>query len=127
MLKKIFGKIFNNKHSIFVNTIFFGLLLMLLYVLVLLPVIIFFFVQNPNMFVEADKEVYLNKSELYQFASSLQLYSEFFTAGGLCELIRRAISTKKNILHDTLFASYICIGSGLLMQIIAILAMMSGY
>ena len=127
MLKKIFSKIFDNKHSIFVNTVFFGLLLMLLYVLILLPIIIFFFVQNPNIFVEADQEVYLNKSELYQFASSLQLYSEFFTAGALCELIRRAISTKKNILHESLFTSYICIGSGLLIQIITIATMISGY
>ena len=126
MFKKVFNKVFDNKHSIFTNTVFWTLLLMLLYVLVLLPFIIFFFVQNPNIFAEADQEVNLNKSELYQLASSMELYGGFIAGGAVCELIRRAISTKKHILHESLFNSYICIGIGQLCEIIGILLMMSG-
>jgi hypothetical protein len=96
---------------------------MLLYVLVLLPFMIYFFVQNPSVFQEADAEVYLNKNELYQFASSMALYAEFFVFGSLCELIRRAISTKKHVLHDSLFMSYVLIITGQLCEIIAYILM----
>ena len=85
MFKKVFNKVFDNKHSIFTNTVFWTLLLMLLYVLVLLPFIVFFFVQNPNIFAEADQEVNLNKSELYQLASSMELYGGFIAGGAVCE------------------------------------------
>lgn len=123
-MKKLFKFIFKNEHKIFTNTVFFTILLMLLYVLVLLPFMIYFFVQNPNVFNEADAEIYLNKNELYQFASSMSLYAEFFVGGAICELIRRAISTKKHILHDSLFMSYVFIIVGQLCEIVAAIIMM---
>ena len=123
-MKKLFKFIFKNEHKILTNSVFFTILLMLLYVLVLLPFMIYFFVQNPSIFQEADSEVYLNKNELYQFASSMALYAEFFVYGSLCELIRRAISTKTHILHDSLFMSYILIIAGQLCEIIAYVIML---
>lgn len=123
-MKKIFKFIFNNEHKILTNTVFFTIALMFLYILVLLPFMIYFFIQNPSVFQEADKEVYLNKTEIYQFASSMALYAEFFVGGALCELIRRAISTKRSILHDSLFMSYVFIIAGQACELIAYLIMM---
>ena len=115
---KVFNKIFSNNHSMVTNTVFFTLLLMLIYVIVLLPFMIFFFVQNPNMFNEADTEIYLNKNELYRMASSMELYGGFIAAGAACETIRRAISTKVNVLHDSLFMGYMCLIVGQLCEVI---------
>jgi hypothetical protein len=84
---------------------------------------IFVFIQNPNVFQEADAEVYLNKNEFYQFASSMELYGGFITMGAICELIRRSVSQKLHLLHDNLFLSYILIMSGQLMEVIGYIIM----
>jgi hypothetical protein len=123
--KKTFNKIFANKHSMITNSVFFMLLLMLLYILILLPFMVFFFVQNPNVFNEAESEIYLNKDELYKFASSMELYAGFFVTGSLCEIVRRAISTKVGLLHNSLFLGYLCFIAGELARIIAYLIMMN--
>jgi hypothetical protein len=54
----------------------------------------------------------------------MALYAEFFVGGALCELIRRAISTKRSILHDSLFMSYVLIIAGQACELIAYLIMM---
>ena len=124
-MKSLFKKIFSDDHQIVTNTVFFVMLLMLLYVLILLPFIIFFFVQNPNMFQEAESEIYLNKNELYQMGSSLELYGGFITAGAICELVRRARSLKISIFSDTLFVSYLCILAGQACDILGYIFMLT--
>lgn len=116
---KIFNKVFSNDHSMPTNTVFFTLLLMLLYVLVLLPFMIFFFIENPNMFQEAETEIYLNKNELYRMARSMELYSGFFIWGAVCEIVRRAISTKVSLLNSSLFTGYLCLIAGQLCELVA--------
>ena len=123
-MKKLLGKIFNNKHSIFTNTVFFTLAIMLIYVLVLLPAVVFFFIQNPNIFHEAEVEVNLNRSELYQLGSSMELYGTFITIGAFCELIRRSISMKQHIFKDMFFMSYVLISTGCLCDILGYVFMM---
>jgi hypothetical protein len=86
---------------------------------------IFFFVQNPNIFKEAENEIYLNKNELYQLGSSMELYGGFISGGALCELIRRARSMKKSILDNSLFMSYVYIMAGQLCEILGYIFMLT--
>ena len=123
-MRKLFSKIFSNKHSIFTNTVFFTLAIMLLYVLVLLPAVVFFFIQNPNIFHEAEVEVNLNRSELYQLGSSMELYGTFITMGAFCELFRRAISLRKSPFNDMFFVSYVLVSVGCLCDILGYVFML---
>lgn len=85
---------------------------------------VYFFIQNPNMFEQAESEIYLNKDELYRMASSMELYGGFIAGGAFCEIVRRAVSTKVRILHDSLFVGYLCLMGGQLCQIIGYIIML---
>jgi hypothetical protein len=122
-MKKLFNKVFSNNHSIAVNTFLFTICLMLLYLLVFLPLIVYVFIQNPQIFNEAEADIYLNTSELYQFGSKLELYGTFVSGGALCELVRRTRSLKIGLLNDKMFVSYVFIIAGLIMDIAGYLLM----
>lgn len=123
-MKKLFGKLFSNKRSIAVNTVIWTILLMILYLIVFLPVVVYFFIQNPQIFNEAEADIYLNTTELYQLGSKLELYGSFVSVGAVCELVRRTRSLKISVLNDKMFMSYIFIIAGLVMDIAGYLLMM---
>ena len=124
-MKKLFKKIFNNKNHIVLNSIFFTLLFMILYVVVLTPVILYFLIQNPNIFHEAETDIYTNASEIYRIASQVDLYSEFFIWGSCAELFRRCISLKVALWNDQVFMSYACICIGVFARILSMFLMMN--
>ena len=123
-MKKLFNKVFSNNHSIAVNTFIFTICLMILYLIVFLPIVVYFFIQNPHIFNEAEADVYMNTTELYQLGSKLELYGTFVSAGALCELFRRTRSMKISLINDHMFMSYILIIAGLVMDIAGYLLMM---
>lgn len=123
-MKKLFKRIFSNDHSIALNTFLFTIALMLLYLLVFLPLVVYVFIQNPQIFNEAEADLYLNTTELYQLGSKLELYGTFVSGGALCELFRRTRSLKISIVNDKMFMSYMLIAAGLVMDIAGYLLMM---
>jgi hypothetical protein len=77
-------------------------------------------VQNPNLFQDAEEAVYLNKNELYQFASSMELYCDFLATGSVCELVRRRLSTKVKIFSSNYITSYVLIALFKGLQLVAL-------